>query len=140
MKFGVTQGSILGPLLFNIFINYIFLFIGDGKIDNYADDNAPYSIEMNIESLLGTLESQTNLLHQWFHINEMKSNVDKCHLIVVNNSYLSVNIGTGKVDSNDSANLLGIQIDHDLTFSEHVSKLCKKAIKITCPRKNIKIF
>ena len=82
IKFGVPQGSILGPLLFNIFINDIFLFLENTKIANYADDNTPYAIEQSLEQLIETLEHDTSILINWFEINEMKSNNDKCHLLI----------------------------------------------------------
>ena len=84
-KYGVPQGSILGPLLFNIFLNDIFLFTERIKITNYADDNTPYAFESDIDKLIETLEHDTNILLTWFKQNQMKSNNDKCHLMIINN-------------------------------------------------------
>ena len=81
---GVPQGSIVGPLLFNIFINDIFLFVKKIKITNYADDNTPYRCDRDINSTINYLENETNILMEWFTDNYMKANTDKCHLIVTN--------------------------------------------------------
>ena len=116
MKYDVPQGSILGPLLFNIFLNEIFFFVKDSKITNYADDNTTYAAQDSVEKLLGTLERETNILLGWFKVNELKSNTDKCHLIIVNNQDNNIKIGNDIIISKTSVKLLGVTIDNKLNF------------------------
>ena len=77
-------------------------------------------------SLLETLEMETNVLLYWFRVNEMKPNEDKCNLLVINHENVSVNLGSENISCSSSVDLLGIQIDDNLNFNAHVSKLCKK--------------
>ena len=122
----MPQGSILGPLFFNIYMNDIFLFTPDIDITNYADDTTPHTTEKNLDKLLKILEENTNELVNWFQNNYMKSNEDKNYLIVTNCDNGSAKIGNHKIDCSQSVKLLGVHIDNKLNFNEHVSKMCKK--------------
>ena len=122
-----STGFNLRTLLFNIFLNDIFYFINDISIANYADDTTTYACDKNVTSLLEILQRETSIILDWLKINEMKSNDDKCHLLVVNHEEeLSVKLGDELIDSSPSVDLLGVKIDNKLNFNEHVLKLCKK--------------
>ena len=78
---GVPQGSVLGPILFNIYLNDLFFLINESEICNFADDTTPYVCEKDVSELFRKLESDTVLIMSWFESNFMKLNTDKCHLL-----------------------------------------------------------
>ena len=66
---GVSQGSILGPLFFNIFINDLYLWISKTDLLNFADDNTISASENTREKLNSTLEQDSQAVIDWFKIN-----------------------------------------------------------------------
>ena len=125
---GVPQGSILGPLLFNIYLNDIFFFVSADNLANYADDNTPYAIGRNIDNVLDTLTNDVNSLMDWFEANYFLLNPNKCKLLVSNHTDdITIKVGDEIIASNSWVKLLGVKIDSNLNFTEHVSTICKKA-------------
>ena len=112
---GVPQGSVLGPLLFNIYLNDLFFFLKDVGICNFADDTTRYISDESLENVLKSLEKSSMLAVRWFENNCMKLNTDKCRLIV-----------SGYKHEHVWANI-GIWNLRDLKFDKHVLKFCGKA-------------
>ena len=69
IKTGVPQGSILGPLLFNIYLNDIFIFLSSSFLANYADDTTLYSIHTNYKIMETTLRENFSQIKIWFYEN-----------------------------------------------------------------------
>ena len=80
---GVPQGSILGPLLFNVFMNDMFYFIEKCLLYNYADDNSLSKSARKIEELLLDLKHDSMITIKWFRENGMQANPSKFQFMVV---------------------------------------------------------
>ena len=118
IKSGVPQCSILGPLLFNIYLDDLFYFTEEIGIMNYADDTTPYAIANDTLSLLNILEKNVEILTTWFKNNYFKMNADKCKLLVSNHEEdASILINGEIVEGNKSVKLLGLKIDNELNFN-----------------------
>ena len=135
VNFGIPHGSILGPLLFNIFINDIFLFIKMSDICNFADDNTLYVCDNTIEKVMEKLKIDLLNLNKWFSDNSLVANPSKFQLMFLGTkdyNNLSLDIDNSTVSATVEVELLGITIDNKLSFSSHIKKICKNANNKLC--------
>ena len=121
------RGSILGPLLFNIHIADLFDFLPDVDIANFADDSTPYVTNIDINEGINDIERITSTLIEWFSNNYMKANPDKCHLLTSSSDKVNLILNGNLIQASSSEKLLGIKIDCNLSFNEHVEDISKKA-------------
>ena len=82
IKRGVPQGSILGPLLFNAFINDIFMFIEKTEICNFADDDTIYDCGEDLSNILENLKHDLKIL-KWFRIKTLRAKPGKLQFMIL---------------------------------------------------------
>ena len=126
----------MGPLLFIAFINNLPLHVSSAQTDLYADDTTATSTANygSFDILQSSLTSAISEVDQWATANKLPLNESKTKVLTVTGKRLSTRIGhdlavvvNGKqLENVRCAKLLGLEIDHELTFNPHVDKICIK--------------
>ena len=132
VKCGVPQGSILGPLLFLLFINDLPLHL-KVMTDLYADDSTLYEINSSKEEIERKLQLAIKDLARWCKQNGMIINTEKTKVMLVTtrqrrtrvNDDLNLSLNDIQLLTISNEKVLGVQIDNNLSWGEHVRKVTK---------------
>ena len=117
----MPQSSILGPLLFNIDLIDLFFICENDDIASYADDTTPYTCARDTPTVISGLQSTSEKIFNSFEKSHLKAIPEKCHLLLSSKSSVETKIEGVSVKSSKMETLLGVSIDSELNFENHIS-------------------
>ena len=150
--FGVPQGSILGPILFNLYVNDLSEQISTSSLQ-YADDTTLYSSckFSDIEAAESDINSSLQNLKTWSNNNNLSINTVKTNFLLLSTERMAsthsldtystnIHFDGQQIVSSESARLLGVYIDNHLTWQIHLTKLISSCYSVLSILKKLKHF
>lgn len=133
---GVPQGSILGPLLFILFLNDLPKVVEKSSLSLYADDTCVYFASKNPQELQNVLNKDLSLMANWFSHNHLILNIKKCNYMILGSNAklrsftnLTLCVNNTELERVYQCKYLGVIIDCNLTWSKQIDSVRLKAIR-----------
>ncbi len=131
---GVPQGSILGPILFLLYINDLTQFSVEAQCNLFADDALFYVHAKDIDNVNKKLQTTINSVARWYKCNKLTLNVKKSNVMLIHrrkslNGHLDVTINNSKLQHIESTKYLGLIIDNKLQWQNHINSVCSTVTK-----------
>lgn len=129
---GVPQGSIIGPLLFLIYVNDMVDSVKYGKVKIFADDTNMFYTDKDIHSIIPKIEEDLSALNDWLKVNKLCLNVKKCNFMIIHSSHkkkptdIKIKLCDNYIEEVEFCKYLGVYIDNKLTWKNHITAVCKK--------------
>ena len=154
LKFGVPQGSVLGPILFNIYTRSLALvFIACGFLSSgYADDNSgsrSFSVISEFETLVERIPTLLSMIKSWMDFHFLKLNEDKTEIIIFGNrAFLNrpaqiqgcFSTSGTCLRFSDTVKYLGVHLDSHLNFDSHINHITSSSYTALILKKEVSHF
>ena len=134
---GIPQGSILGPLLFILYINDLPNYVSNVNVSMYADDTAIYYSSNDVNDIVDKMNNDLVNVDKWLAKNKLSLNVDKTNFMLigtpqklaqVHNYDFNVNINGTRLQKVDHCKHLGVEIDDNLMWKNQIEQVRKKVL------------
>ncbi len=134
VNLGVPQGSILGPLLFLLYVNDMSSAV-NSKIIQYADDTTMITSDSDMDRLTSDTNQDLIKIYQWLCANKLCLNKDKSHFLLITNKKNPpdpiIRIGGRDIAQSRDTKVLGLTIDNKLNFSTHLNHVANKLTSVS---------
>ena len=136
LSLGVPQGSVLGPLLFIVFINDLPSVVHRCKIALYADDTALFFAGRDIQTIQSALQEDLNAVGEWFSLNRLLVNCDKTNVMLFGSKQrlarsqgLSLFLLGKLLELSNTVKYLGLIFDASMDLHEHINNISNKVTR-----------
>ena len=148
---GVPQGSLLGPLLFTLFVNDMPNYVKSCEVSLYADDTCLFTSSNDPRQVEKKLNEDISNLSLWLKQNKLLVNPKKCEAMFIGTrqrlknkndaiKHCHISIEGNEIQKVDSCKYLGVIIDKNLSWNDHIERVRKKVIKSIYLLKRLRSF
>ena len=137
LDIGVPQGSVLGPVLFLLYVNDLNQHVDVGACNLYADDTLVYCTANNATTLQERTQKCVSSIKEWYDKNQLVINTSKSNLMLVltkqrevftNIPNIYVYLGVDRLTQLSCLDYLGVKLDAHLTWNAQINAVCKKLV------------